>query len=274
MASKVITYEVGSNVKAPCPTCNDYRNCLILGHINVPWEYENDDGDSACGGVDHSLMQCQGCDSVFYLQESWNDQDVDRWITRRGEEKYEANLTRQTFPQAVDKERPRWVERLLHEDYQLHEIMTEMYRAFDSGSYILTVVGLRTAFDRGVRLLGIDPAITFDEKLEKLIAEGHVGESERAILSIIVNAGNAAAHDTWSPGQDGAQKLITAVEAFMHRAFIVKKDALEIIAKQIPEKQKRREPRKKKSPTVHATQDKKTKKNAAAAEILAPLITE
>ena len=82
-------------------------------------------------------------------------------------------------------------------DGQLHGILSEMYTAYDNRSYILTAVGLRTALDRGTEVLGIDPAITFAEKLDALKDGGWIGDTERDILEVVTDAGNAAAHRGW-----------------------------------------------------------------------------
>jgi Domain of unknown function (DUF4145) len=113
-----------------------------------------------------------------------------------------------------------------------------MYVAYDHGANILTAVGMRTALDRATEVLGIDPAITFDEKLKELKDGGWIGSTEHDILDVITNAGNAAAHRGWSPSKEDVAKLLTAMEAFLHRAFIVGQDALAIRAN-IPEKPKR-----------------------------------
>jgi len=113
-----------------------------------------------------------------------------------------------------------------------------MYVAYDHSANILTAVGLRTALDRATEVLGVDPAISFEEKLAELKNGGWIGETEHGILDVITNAGNAAAHRGWSPSKEDVGKLLTAMEAFLHRAFIVGQDALAIRAN-IPPKPKR-----------------------------------
>ena len=86
--------------------------------------------------------------------------------------------------------------------------------------------------------LGIDPAITFAEKLIALKAGGWIGDTEKDILEVVTDAGNAAAHRGWSPSGREVADLLVALELFLQKAFIVGKKALGIKAR-IPTKPKR-----------------------------------
>jgi hypothetical protein len=69
-----------------------------------------------------------------------------------------------------------------------------MYAVCNSQAYILTTSGLRAALDRGTEILGIDAAHTVNRKLVELLLGGWIGTKEHDILSVITDAGNAAAH--------------------------------------------------------------------------------
>jgi hypothetical protein len=226
-------------VKAHCPKCDGERTCDVHGQVYVPWHYEDRDGNSMSGGVDHSLLQCRGCETVFYLEDSWNDNDIDYWYDHNGETQGEAVRTKITYPKPETKTKPVWLDAMYKVDSQLHSILNEMYVAHDNQAYILTAVGLRTALDRGTEVLGIDPAKTFAEKLADLQAGGWIGATEHDILGVITDAGNAAAHRGWSPDPHEVAQLLYAMEVFLQRAFIVGKKALSV-KNSIPSKPKRK----------------------------------
>jgi hypothetical protein len=53
--------------KAHCPTCDGERTCEIHGTVYKTWDWEDKyQGYSMNGGVDHSLLECRGCETVFY----------------------------------------------------------------------------------------------------------------------------------------------------------------------------------------------------------------
>ncbi|KPM14071.1 DUF4145 domain-containing protein, partial [Citromicrobium sp. WPS32] len=108
----------------------------------------------------------------------------------------------------------------------------------DNQAHILTAIGLRTALDRATEVIGIDPAKTFDEKLNELRNGGWIGQTERDILGVVTDAGNAAAHRGWEPDSQEVSELLSSLEVFLHRAFIVGQKALGI-KKSIPAKPER-----------------------------------
>lgn len=230
-------------VKAHCPYCDGERVCYRYGHVYVPWDWSDNEGHYMNGGVDHSLLQCRGCEVVFYLHDSWNDEDYHHGYDAEGNENWEPSRTKVTYPKPESKTRPVWLDAISKRDAQLQDILDEMYTAYDNDALILTAVGLRTSLDRATEVLGIDPAITFEEKLTQLNEGGWIGATEREILGVVTDAGNAAAHRGWSPLKKDVGKLLSAMDAFLYRAFIVGQDALAIKAS-IPPKPKRKKPAK------------------------------
>lgn len=235
-ASKAIERQT---IKAHCPKCDGERNCAKHGTIYKAWDWEDKySGHSMNGGVDHLLLECLGCDTVFYQTESWNSEDVDPYYDAMGETQYEASKEISTYPKPEAKTKPVWFDAMQKKDYQLHNILSQMYVALDNHANILTAIALRTALDRATECLGIDPAKTFDEKLDELRNGGWIGETERDILGVVTDAGNAAAHRGWEPDNQEITQLVSSMEVFLHRAFIVGQAALRIKGN-IPAKPKR-----------------------------------
>lgn len=231
-------------VKAHCPHCDGERTCDVHGKIYVPWHWEDRQGHSVNGGVDHSLLQCRGCETVFYEHSSWNSEDIDYWYDENGDTQGEHPRTKTTYPKPESKTKPVWLDSIYKVDAQLRNILEEMYVAYDNQSYILASVGLRTALDRATEVLSIDPAISFEEKLDALVDGGWIGLTEREILDVVTNAGHAAAHRGWAPENHELTQLLSALELFLQKAFIVGKKALSLKTT-IPAKPKRKQPRKK-----------------------------
>lgn len=227
-------------IKAHCPTCDAERKCDLHGHVYKAWSWEDREGRySISGGVEHSLLECRGCETVFYLSDAWDSESVDYFYGPDGQTVVEAERDKRTYPSPDSQTKPIWFDAIGKTDAQLQSILNETYVAYHHGANILTAVGLRTALDRATEVIGIDPAITFEEKLTELKTGGWIGATEHDILDVITNAGSAAAHRGWSPSKEDVGKLLTAMEAFLHRAFIVGQDALTIKAS-IPLKPKRK----------------------------------
>lgn len=228
-----------ATTKEHCPECNDERNCSKFAHVNIPWHWEDKyEGFSVSGAVLHTLHQCLGCETVFYVQESWDDQDIDQWYDADGNTRAEAVKTKVSYPKPVGR-RPEWLGALGKKDDELKEVLEELYIAADANCLTLASIGIRTAIDRATELLKIDPAMSFNEKLSELKTGGWIGETEHNVLSVVTDAGSAAAHRGWRPDEASFGKLIMALEMFLQRAILFGKDALDV-KKSIPSRPKRK----------------------------------
>lgn len=86
---------------------------------------------------------------------------------------------------------------------------------------IPAAIATRTAFDRATELLQIDPAKAFDAKLNELICLGKISTDERDTLAVLIDAGSAAAHRGWKPKVTELDVLVSIIEAFLHRTFVL-----------------------------------------------------
>jgi Domain of unknown function (DUF4145) len=226
-------------VQAHCPYCNGKRSCDTHGTICKNWYYETPcKSFSSDGGVIHSLLECRGCNTVFYETSSFDSENVDYRVDVMGETQCEYIVEKVTYPKPDAKIKPKWLLSMYQVDDILHNILNEMYIACNNQCYVLAAIGLRTALDRATEVLKIDPAISFAEKLEALQRSGWIGDTEKEILSIVTDAGNAAAHRGWKPQGKDIADLVCAMEIFLQRAFITGKAPL-AIKKIIPAKPKK-----------------------------------
>jgi hypothetical protein len=187
----------------------------------------------------HYLLQCRGCEQVFYYQESTNSEDMDYQHDRPdGGWTSTYNITKTVYPKPESTSKPLWVTAISNVDASLSEILHEVYTAKDQECYMLTAIGIRTAIDRATEILGIEPAKTFVEKLKDLKLGGWIGDTEYDILEVITEAGHAAAHRGWTPDITMVGKLLAAFELFLQRAILVGKDAM-LIRHNLPPKPKR-----------------------------------
>jgi hypothetical protein len=102
----------------------------------------------------------------------------------------------------------------------LFDLLKELYGAFNNGYPVLAAIGVRTAFDSATERLGISSSLSFSRKLEEAKSAGHVGEKEKNALTVLVDAGSAAAHRGWRPSHDDLTAMINALETFLQRVFL------------------------------------------------------
>jgi Domain of unknown function (DUF4145) len=190
------------------------------------------------GEAEHALLECRGCETVFYRKISSDSENTDQEYNHHTNEwdEFSIKITT-TFPRPETKTIPQWLGEIFYKDTQLYQILREMYKALDDESYILTSIGLRTALDRAMEVLGILPDQPFAAKLKALLVGGWIGSTEHSVLEVVTDAGNAAAHRAWSPSAKEIQLLTSSFEVFLQRAFIVGDRALSV-KQSIPAKQK------------------------------------
>lgn len=231
---------------AHCPRCDGQRICIIHGTFDQPWSVE-DGRNHMEGQIDHKLLQCAGCETVFYHQSSWNSEEWDGdYHPITGESIITHPRTIETYPAPEKKsQKPDWVWSIAQKDPQLFTILNEVYQAYEARSFILAAVGLRTAFDLTTTYLNIDPGHTLEDKVKELRENGFIGETEAMTLGTVAEAGNAAAHRGWAPDHKTFQVLLTTLEQFVYRVVVSDKEALSLNAK-IPARQPR--PKKKPKP--------------------------
>lgn len=142
-----------------------------------------------------------------------------------GEEWMEPDLIVKYWPSPVARERPEWLVLTDSFDSNLYSIVDQIYAAIDNNILTLAAIGIRTAIECSAYVFGIDTNQSFNKILMDLQDAGRIGESEKELLSTVVEAGNAAAHRGWSPKIDQFDVLMAALEQFLYRNIVLQKQA-------------------------------------------------
>ena len=215
-------------IKGHCPKCGSAKNADILAKHMEEWQ---DEEEPIWGQVDYRILQCRGCDEIYFQRAEACSEHVDH----TGEYQIKATY----WPSPLKRPRPFWYNDLMLVDANLHRILKEVYLGLDNGLSVLSATGMRTAFDRATEILGVDPAMTFQEKLEALRDAGKVGATEMEALKVLSDAGSAAAHRGWKPRSGQLSTMMDIVEAFCYRNFFLDGE-VGVLKPHIPAKQKRR----------------------------------
>lgn len=198
--------------KTHCTRCGGVRNCDILGH-----HAESEDEGHFAWHKDWYLLRCRGCDYVF-AETVYTDSE-DLYYENGPDGQYTENVeTVRTWPARGKRDRPDWFKgsvtnlRLL----DLWPVLREVYEALDADLNVLAAMGMRIAFDRAAELRGVDPAISFEEKLKGLFEK----KADRDRLETLVEAGSASAHRGWRPETDDLNTMMDVLEQFVHEQFV------------------------------------------------------
>jgi hypothetical protein len=210
-----------------CPNCGAVRNAEVVAEDTV----EAEEG-IVWSRSTLSILRCLGCDrryvrsiELFSEDTDYVEDPVTGELVEEAQERvsYWPSQIKSSSP--IRRARPEWMwvwSELAIKYEELFRLLSELYDALDNNLPILATIGMRTVFDCASALLGADPRQKFAEKLKELVAGNKIGGEEKEILAVLADAGSAAAHRGWKPEDAEIRTLMTALEHFLHRAFVLK----------------------------------------------------
>lgn len=214
--------------KAPCPKCGGSRNCFVRGRHSDTTDYTEYPGqvyECTTGFV----MQCCGCSTIFYKEQFYFSEETEEARDPVTGEWMVVQVTHDRYwPTVEARARPGWFSGLHGIDAQLKALMDELYAALDNGLMILAGIGVRTCIDRVTELVGVPAKLRFAQKLDALLKDGRIGETEKDILAALIDAGSASAHRGWSPSSEDLRTMMDVLEQFVHRTFFLRTESEEL----------------------------------------------
>lgn len=220
-------------LRGHCPDCDAGRNAEVLAEDVLE---ETDEPSGVWCRSTYSILRCLGCDRRYIRLGQECSEHTDVQDDPKTGEPFWALNERVTYwpspprPPVTRRRRPAWLEFDPLEpepgfasDYpELVSLLDELYTALDNNLYILATIGMRTVFDCASQKLGTDPSQNFAEKFKELIAGNKIGGEEKEMLSVVTDAGSAAAHRGWTPKEDDIYSLMGTLENFLERTFVLK----------------------------------------------------
>lgn len=224
-------YEAGS-----CPDCGSNRADVKERHlVNVNTEVYD-------SHTVYSILECRGCGTVYFKYCHSNSEDQHDYYDHNGEHQTEYIETVRFWPPSSGRKKPEWLDDLKLEDWILGSLLSDVFTAISNDLDVLAAIGIRTTFDRATELIKIDPGLTFNEKLKALQEEGHITIKELSALKVLVDAGSAAAHRGWRPKAAHLDDMMSILESFLYRTFLLTEVAGQL-EKNVPARQKSSAPK-------------------------------
>jgi uncharacterized protein DUF4145 len=226
--------------KAECSNCKGQRNCDVVGRF----EQRGGDDDFQWS-TDWYLLKCRGCDEVFVQTVSTNSEDYEHSYGELGESEANYKETIRYWPGLSRRERPDWFSEAGiegNDHASLDDAMSEVYGALDANLATLAAIGIRTTFDVAAEILEIDGGLSFAQKLQALVDEGHIGSVDKDRVAALVDAGSASAHRGWQPTPADLDTMMGILEHFVFET-VVQKSRRERLNRRAAEMRKRVPPK-------------------------------
>ena len=216
-----------------CPFCDCKRADVVAEHIEEHIEqYDGYYYEVTC----YRVLECRGCGKHYFKSTSSNSEDTHRYVNpSTGEDEVVENEVIRYWPPAAKRRPPEWSDKIRSIDHILGSLFDDVYTALSNNLGVLAAIGMRTVFDRASELLDIDTTISFKQKLTNLKDSDHITGKERAALDSLIDAGSAAVHRGWRPRSSQLDAMMTILEAFLHRAFLLEEIGAKL-GKGVPKK--------------------------------------
>jgi hypothetical protein len=116
------------------------------------------------------------------------------------------------FPKPSERLVPEWHIRL--ENHVISDLMIQSCKAFNEELYSLALMGYRAIIDSW-----LDDKVgnigNFSKKLDEAKTKGHIDDSQKSSLKVLVDAGHAAAHRGWKPTKEESQIVMDCVDCIL-----------------------------------------------------------
>lgn len=208
-------------IEAYCNFCSGNRNAYRRASYEKNGSQDHGRNGEISWSDTYDILECCGCENLFVRHthwfSEWDDFDQDP-VT--GENFYVPGTRVAYFPPETRRKLPEWCNGL--EDDVLRNVLEEIYKSLNTGLIVLASIGVRTLLDRAMFLRIGDPKGGFSGKLSLMMEKGHIGLNEKSTLEAITDAGNASTHRGFAPNPKILDNIMSAVENFLHREYILK----------------------------------------------------
>jgi hypothetical protein len=230
-------------IVAHCPQCNGDRATDIVAEYSETYNSETYDSNTL-----YRVLKCKGCSHIQFQTASTNSEDFDYDYDEAGEPVSIYHETIKYFPPLDKRPRPDYTRTNKAYSATMERLLDEAYDALKYDLHVVAAIALRTVFDAATEVLGIDTALTFKQKLDKLLADGRIDTFQQGVLDALTDAGSAAAHRGWQPTEQELDTMFTIMEGFLYRVFVTSLEQKELakraaaLKKRTPRRQKRKAP--------------------------------
>jgi hypothetical protein len=203
---------MAENQKTYCYNCERETNQETLFYDSELGPQEiigrNDEGDEsqsmwAVVANIFTLSKCLGCDKINFKN-----------IIRSSPNRETDNVFH--FPKKAVRSIPNWIIKL---PIKYFELIQEIYSSINQGSYILSLIGIRTLLDVYI-VKNVGDIGSFKQKLNQLVANGVLTQKKVLSLETAIDAGNASAHRGYKPDKETLFQILDIVENLLHSEIV------------------------------------------------------
>jgi hypothetical protein len=219
-------------IYATCPKCNAERKCDVLNeHTDIKESSSIDFFDSVFWQTKYMIIQCRGCEKIFFAHSLWFSENVDK--------NGDPIPTITYYPNRILRERaiPKQLQRAKSGPTDSMEpLILEIYAAVNANMPIVASMALRTLCDR-ILITKVGDNGGFSKNLECSVNAGHISASQRDIIQSALEVGHAAVHRGYCPTMEQTIMALDIVEG-VAKQLLEHEQIAKTLAEKIPPRKK------------------------------------
>lgn len=128
-------------ISGHCPQCKGRRRAFVKAEYVTEWF---DDHDRMSGKLRYYILECGGCEDIFFKRELTSDDDDDedeRWSQKDNAYVRFSNVHEMFWPKPQIRSKPDWVTYHHLKDRELVQVLEEVYKALNEQMPVLAAMG-------------------------------------------------------------------------------------------------------------------------------------
>ncbi len=207
------------SVKAPCSFCTGWRSHNILFTETV--DHPRDDPDWVSPPkTTYNLLKCCGCGAVVLCVAPHYFQ-INTFGPRNAPE-YRQTDEPDFYPSIFIRKAPWWVEKMetdAFRDPAILELLEDIYKAFNAGAELVTVMGVRAVQEQLLVEIRGKPK-TFSEGVKYLVEEGFLTSRDQKLMTEVRTLGNKVVHEAHTPSSYDCHRILDIIERVIEQLII------------------------------------------------------
>lgn len=222
-------FELNQNInkkeKVLCNQCGRKTNHTI--RANYEEIYSEEEGAwSFYANIDYQIIQCDGCDSISFRQQSMNSEDFEYVDYYNGNYDCEPIVQENIYPQRKVVKHSFDTGELFMLPSGCREIYEETEIAIANKQLLLAAIGLRSLIETICKHQEQEGRICFPAKsnlvtkIEKFIEHGFLPQISKDILDSIRTMGNDAVHDVKKQPIEQIELAFQVLETLLRTLYV------------------------------------------------------
>lgn len=172
------------------------------------------------------ILECTKCTQVFVEVVTLDPLEEAYRIDENGREEFDYVENIRYWPEDNRRSVPLWFQELVLPQLRscagdrLPDTLLELYTSLGSELRALSASGIQRSFEIAAEVLGVDPALSFPERLDVMVKSSYLDSTNRRRLNVIVESAQPTANKGRTPTMRELRATLEILEEFIITVFL------------------------------------------------------